>query len=78
MSMSGVFFYNKKGPCRSGIDDQVLIDPHEVNGVKTDLCLSIGAQNDKIFTIRQAAGETIISGIVFMFWGPDGGREGQG
>ena len=78
MSMSGVFFYNKKGPCRSGIDDRVLIDPHEVNGVKTDLCLSIRAQNDNIFTIRQAAGETIISGIVFMFWGPDGGCEGQG
>ena len=41
MIMSGVFFYNKKGPCRSGIDDRVLIDPHEVNGVKTDLVLGL-------------------------------------
>ena len=56
----------------------MLIDPYEVNGVRTDVCLSIGAQNDKIFTIGQAAGETIISWIFFMFWGPDGGCEGQG
>ena len=47
----------------------MLVDPHEVNGVKTDLCLRFGAQNDKIFTLRQAAWETEISGIVFLCFG---------